>query len=489
MADGDSLVLGTANAFDLQTFLRRSASGPTTAFAVANSDGGAIRGISANDGAGVEGASNTGPGVRGSANSGVGVQGRCGSGPAVEGLSASGDGVVGITQGNAIGVLGSAYATAVGTYGTSESGVGAGGWSGAGTGVAGRSVTGTGVDGTSTSGSGVTATSTSGDAIAASSSTGAGVRGHSETADGVVGTSRTQCGVYGESQVLPAVAGRSAAHTTWTAGVMGIGANEGSGVHGTSLLGNGVQAFSRDSDALEATSVNRRGVVGIAVGTSSASVGVQGDAPSRANGSAAIGVAGTSRHGTAIFATTVDGIAGFFIGQVVVFGDLAVTGKKSAAVRHPDGSHRLTYAVESPDSWLEDVGRGQLVDGHGTVTLDPDFAAVIDADDYHAFLTPEGNSNGLYVGARTSEGFEVHEQHDGTASLSFSYRVVGRRGDIEAARLSPVDLPAVPDLPDVTIPERAEPPPRPRTVAAPVPPDLPTPQPRPPRGSRGPTVA
>jgi hypothetical protein len=423
MADGDNLVLGTPNTFNSQTFLQRSASGPTTAFAVANLDGGAIVGTSANHPA-VEGASNTGPGVSGLANSGAGVQGSCGSG----------------------------------------------------TGVAGRSSTGTGVDGTSTSGSGVTATSTSGDAITASSLTGAGVRGHSETADGVVGTSRTQCGVYGESEMLPAVTGRCAAHTTWTAGVMGIGDHEGPGVHGTSLLGNGVQAYSRDADALVATSVNRRGVLGIAAGTSSASVGVQGDAPARANGSAAIGVMGSSRHGTAIFATTVDGTAGMFFGPVVVFGDLAVIGgKKSAAVRHPDGSHRLTYAVESPDNWLEDVGRGQLVDGDGTVTLDPDFAAVIDADDYHVFLTPEGDSNGLYVGARTSEGFEVHEQRDGTASMSFSYRVVGRRGDVEAARLSPVDLPAVPDLPDVTIPEPAELPPRPRRVAAPVPPDLPTP--------------
>ena len=444
MGDGDNLVLGTSNMSESQTFLQRSVSGPLTAFAVANLDGGAIAGTSASDVAGVDGGSNTGSGVTGVANSGIGVQGRCGSGPAVEGLSSSGDGVVGITQGNAIGVRGSAYGTAVGTYGTSESGVGAGGWSGAGT----------------------------------------GVRGHSESGDGVVGTSRTQCGVYGESQVLPAVAGRSAAHTTWTAGVMGIGDNEGSGVHGTSLLGNGVQAYSRDADALVATSINRRGVVGVATGSSSASVGVHGDAPFKTDRSASIGVVASSRRGTALFATTVDGYAGMFFGPVVIYGDLAVTGKKSAAVRHPDGSHRLTYAVESPQSWLEDVGRGQLVDGRGSVTLDPLFAAIIDADDYHVFVSPEGDSNGLYVGARTSDGFEVHEQHNGTASLTFSYRVLGRRGDVDAARFSSIDLPAVPDLPDAVIPEPAELPPRPGAFETPVPPDLPTPQPRPPRDGR-----
>ena len=51
MADGDNLVLGTPNTFDSQTFLYRSASGPTTAFAVGNRDGDAISGQSANDGA------------------------------------------------------------------------------------------------------------------------------------------------------------------------------------------------------------------------------------------------------------------------------------------------------------------------------------------------------------------------------------------------------------------------------------------------------
>jgi hypothetical protein len=423
MADGDSLVLGTQNTFGSQTFLERLASGTTTAFAVLNLDGGGIAGSSATGGTGVEGASDTGTGVRGAANSGIGVSGRCTSGPAVEGLSAAADGVVGITQGDAMGIRGIGYATATGVCGTSE----------AGTGVAGQSSTGVGVS----------------------------------------GISSTDCGVYGESDVLPAVAGRCAAHTSQTAGVMGIGDHEGCGVAGTSLAGNGVQAFSRDTDALVATSVNGRGVVGIAQGTSSASVGVLGEASVGRGPSAAIGIFGSSRHGTAIFGSTVDGIAGHFFGQVIILGDLAVTGTKSAAVRHPDGSRRLTYAVESPEAWLEDFGRGQLAAGHATVALDRDFAAVIDDGGYHVFLTPQGDSNGLYVAAQTPEGFEVREQRDGTSDLTFSYRVVGRRKDVDAARLAPIDLPAMPDLPDVTIPQPAEPPLRPRAV--PAPPDRPTP--------------
>jgi len=49
---------------------------------------------------------------------------------------------------------------------------------------------------------------------------------------------------------------------------------------------------------------------------------------------------------------------------------------KSAAVLHPDGTHRRLYCVESPDSWFEDFGEAPLECGEATVTLDPDFAAV-----------------------------------------------------------------------------------------------------------------
>ena len=46
-----------------------------------------------------------------------------------------------------------------------------------------------------------------------------------------------------------------------------------------------------------------------------------------------------------------------------------------AAVSHPDGSHRLLYSLESPESWFEDFGEARLVDGKAEVRLDPDFAA------------------------------------------------------------------------------------------------------------------
>ncbi len=40
-------------------------------------------------------------------------------------------------------------------------------------------------------------------------------------------------------------------------------------------------------------------------------------------------------------------------------------GTKSAAVPHPDGSHRLLYCVEAPEAWFEDFGEGTIGRGQG----------------------------------------------------------------------------------------------------------------------------
>jgi hypothetical protein len=160
------------------------------------------------------------------------------------------------------------------------------------------------------------------------------------------------------------------------------------------------------------------------------------------------------------------GFAGWFDGQVVIDGlhgmvildgGMTMTGAKSAAVPHPDGSHRLLYSIESPESWFEDFGEEKLVEGKAEVELDPDFAAVVKTGTYHVFLTPYGDSNGLYVIRRSATGFEVREQKKGASSLRFSYRVVAKRKDIKGERLAKVTLPTV-----VPRPTRPKPPRRPK---------------------------
>jgi hypothetical protein len=130
-------------------------------------------------------------------------------------------------------------------------------------------------------------------------------------------------------------------------------------------------------------------------------------------------------------------------GSVTVFGNVFVTGSKSALIAHPDGSHRAMYAVEAPDSWLEDIGRAQLRQGVARVDIDPEFAAVSGlGEDYHVFLTPEGPSNGLYVTDRSPSGFEVRAQGEGNPEISFSYRIVTPRTDVRTKRLEPIELPS-----------------------------------------------
>jgi hypothetical protein len=64
-----------------------------------------------------------------------------------------------------------------------------------------------------------------------------------------------------------------------------------------------------------------------------------------------------------------------------------------------------------------------------------------DGDDFHVFLSSEGDSKGLYVSGRTRTGFEVREQARGTSSIAFSYRLVARRKDAASQRFQKVELP------------------------------------------------
>src|SRR5207244_3833836 len=70
------------------------------------------------------------------------------------------------------------------------------------------------------------------------------------------------------------------------------------------------------------------------------------------------------------------------------------------------------------------------------------FAAVVHTDDYHVFLSPEGECDNLHVSRRTRTGFEVREQRGQAASVPFSYRVVAKRKDVDAPRFARVTLPS-----------------------------------------------
>ena len=226
-------------------------------------------------------------------------------------------------------------------------------------------------------------------------------------------------------------------------GVAGFADNSNSGLRG------GVFGQSRSPDGV--------GVYGESTSATGLNFGVWGETASpggyamygrNVNGHGIVGSTGAT-GGAAVIGLN-NGIngayAGIFVGPVVITGSSTVLGTKSAAVKHPDGSHRLLYCVESPECWFEDFGKGQLHRGSADISLDPDFAAVADMNDYHVFVTPYDEHAELMVGARTDCGFRITAKN-GSSSAQFSWRVVARRKDVSAERLAQVSIPDAPPSP------------------------------------------
>jgi hypothetical protein len=121
-------------------------------------------------------------------------------------------------------------------------------------------------------------------------------------------------------------------------------------------------------------------------------------------------------------------------------GDMACTGQIKSLVSTAGGARKVeTYAVQSSENWVEDFGTGELEKGVAEVKIDPAFAETVTADSsYHVFITPNADSKGLYVIRKTASSFEVRESGGGTSSLTFDYRIVGKRRGYETQRLTDV---------------------------------------------------
>jgi hypothetical protein len=120
-------------------------------------------------------------------------------------------------------------------------------------------------------------------------------------------------------------------------------------------------------------------------------------------------------------------------------GNLFCAGTKSA-VTAVNGQERLLYAIESPGVWFEDFGNSSLQNGSRIVTIDPMFAQTVNLNvDYHVFVTPLGDCNGLYVSSKTANGFEVRELGGGTSNVTFDYRLVAKRTGHESKRMELLD--------------------------------------------------
>jgi hypothetical protein len=299
---------------------------------------------------------------------------------------------------------------------------------------------------TSTGNTLLTITGNGGDGVNVKNSNGAAIYGQSDTSFGVYALSKatTGTGMYGQATGSSGIGVGGTSSGFSGIGVIGT-ANGGTGigVQGNSATFYGVQGISQTSYGVAGFS----GGVGI-YGLSSSSYGIVGVTTAGAPFSGITGSANT--NGAAAFAggtTNPSAYAAYFSGAVVVDGSFTVINpaNKHGAIQLQDGSHRLLYSMESPESWIEDFGTGRLVGGKAAVALAPDFAAIAQTDDYYVFpVTHDTACKGLAINDRHPNGFEVQELNGGTSSGAFSYRVVARpKNDTKVQRLAKFTPPKI----------------------------------------------
>jgi hypothetical protein len=349
-------------------------------------------------------------GVLGQSNSGAGIQGQTTSGTAVVGLSGTGEGVYGqTTSATASAVVGDNFGTtgnAPGVYGTTSS------------------PTGYGVYGTGAYGVYGANTSTT--------SLGYGVYGMSLIGDGVYGTSSAGDGVYGNSTDFDGVYGSGA-----VAGVVGAGTfygvlGQGSGVSTTGeSLGIAAGVWGDTGGA---------GYFGVAATTDSniallaANNDSSGDYPTME-----VENYTTQTHNPVFQTSSPNTYSGSRHCTIDTSANLTCTGVVAGVIQAGDGKQTAVYAMQSAENWLEDAGSGQLSNGSARIEFDPGFGQTVNAGvEYHVFLTPNGDSRGLYVSHKTATSFEVHEQGGGASSIAFDYRIMAKRKGYENVRLEDV---------------------------------------------------
>ncbi|MBD5606380.1 MAG: hypothetical protein IAI48_15025 [Candidatus Eremiobacteraeota bacterium] len=310
----------------------------------------------------------------------------------------------------------------VAVYGTSSSGTGLRGLSTSNNGLKATSTSGIGVNGQSSSNDGVYGQSGSGEAgVVGTMTSGAGVYGYTTNSSqgigqGVLGSSNGGTGVYGVSSGGIGVFGYTSA--TDSSGVVGETAGGGTGVVASSVSGIGIDAssggiagsFSSDGNSNGSTT---GGVSGEALYAYGKYVGVDSNVPYD-NSDYAYFANGLNAQGqpTPVFSVS---------GQ----GDLQYGGMLTTRAPMQDGSSATAFGMKATAPTMEDTGTAQLNGGASAVRLDPTFAATIDTSrPYRVFLTPGGDSRGLYVASKSSEGFVVREAQGGRSSMTFDYRVV-----------------------------------------------------------------
>ena len=265
--------------------------------------------------------------------------------------------------------------------------------------------------------------------------------GSSGGSNGVIAYGAT--GVAGYTTVNGSIAlFGNAGSSTGSNGVVGYGAT---GVAGNSTITGSYGTYGSGSTGVWGSANGTGADVGV-YGTTGSGIAVEGTAvlgvggyfvnDSDSGDPALVAYNDAPANDASVFAMSVGGVAGYC--EIDGHGNLGCSGSKSAVVPVDGGSREVAlYAVEAPENWFEDYGSGQLSSGSARIDLEPTFTQTVNTDlDYHVFLTPRGECEGLYVADLTPSGFEVRELHHGSSSVAFDYRIIAKRRNYETVRLA-----------------------------------------------------
>jgi hypothetical protein len=281
--------------------------------------------------------------------------------------------------------------------------------------------TGAGLEGIGGNGNGLIAQSTNGSATLSTSTNADGVQAYSLHNDG------TNSGTNNNSSVN---SGRSGVwgHDDSTDGGQGnVGvagsSNYGTGVSGSSSNFIGVQAFSATSAAMSVQDGSGDGIQAMQV--------IGGTADTSGLSFAAFD---SNLHNTIRFDNAGNA---FFGGQIFTAG---ICSPGCSRINNSAGTRVISYTPRESVPTMEDIGIAQLVNGQAVVHLDATFANVIDDRAiYMVFLTPEGQSHGLYVAHKSATEFIVGENDGGRSTISFDYRIVAKPFGVISKRLPVID--------------------------------------------------
>ena len=289
-----------------------------------------------------------------------------------------------------------------------------------------------------------------GTGVLGTSAGGIGVSGNGYSR-GVTGLSAYQFGVVGTTQTsstsarYAGVAGLDHSTAGFHYGVYGASpttgiAGFGTGMSAIGVIGQGT-ADGVVGTATSASGISVYGTSNIAAtgvfGSSYGGIGVR--AAARGSSSAVSLLAETD--GVAIpMEVWNDGGPGPIMsvdnaGNMIIRGTLTQSGTPLAVVRG-SGPARVAYGAQMTAPAIEDAGEGRINGGIGYVTIDPAFASTLDARvPYSVYITPEGDSHGLYVTGKSQRGFFVRESAFGRSSIAFAYRILGKPASANSPRL------------------------------------------------------